>query len=229
MKIKSITYPGGHELAGWNKFVFERRLRKAFEPFFSISDLDRCRATILGLEPDDERYHELKAFHCVDFKDMAVGELQALVEKTGQYVGVEITVAVARFGRFPGLIAGVATGIVIGGAGAWMVATGNDSKVDTRSTLGGKFARELDLPILPAPRAVEVSLEPVFNSTVRTNQPAATAKTLASTVQSLAGQYDVSLTVTPAEAGAEPVEGEVIPTRGKKTDVSTPSQPGPDR
>lgn len=200
MKLKSIKYPEGCELAGWDKMVFERRMRNAFGSSFSVCDLNRCRSTISGEDRDSERYDELHAFHCESFDGMTSAERQALVDKTAQYVGVELAVGMEPASRFAGLVAAAAVGIAIGGASTWMIATAHVSKTVTRNSRAEQLASEIQLPILPMPRAVEVSPEPVFNTTVRTTRPAATARTLASTVQSVTGEYDVSLTVTPTSA-----------------------------
>lgn len=229
MRVKSIEYPEGCDLAGWDKMVFERRIRKAFGSFFSVCDLNRCRSAILGQDPDSGRYDELNVFHCEDFKGMTSAERQALVDKTAQYVGVGLVVAMEPSSRFIGMVASAAVGLVIGSASAWMIATAHDGKVVTRTAHAERLANEIQLPIPPVARAIEALPEPVFNSTVRTNQPAAAARTLARTVQSLAGQYDVSLAVTPVEGGADPVPGEVMPTGGKKAGISASSQHGRDR
>lgn len=209
--------------------VFERRIKNAFGEFFSVCDLDRCRAAILGAGRDSERYDELHAFHCESFKGMTSAERQTLVDKAAQYVGVGLAVAMKPAGRLTGLVASAAVGLAIGGASAWTIATAQNGKVATRTDHAERLANEIQLPILPVPRAIEVSSEPVFNTAVRTNQPAATARRLASAVQSMAGQYDVSLTVTPVEGGADPVLGAVMPTGGKKAGASASSQPGRDR
>lgn len=195
MKIKSIKYPEGCELAGWNKMVFERRMRKALGDSFSVCDLDRCRAEILGQGRDNERRDELSVFHCESIKSLPIAELKALVDKTAQYVGVEIVMG--HTSRVPGVVVAAVVGIAIGAASAWLIPAANNAKTVTRTNHAEQLASEIQLPILPVPSAVEASPEPVFSTTVRTNRPAATARTLASTVQNVAGEYDVSLTVTP--------------------------------
>ncbi len=206
MKINSIRYPEGCQLKGWSRMVFERRLRRTLGSFFSVCDLDRCRAEILGQEPDKERYDELNVFHCDSFKDMSATEAQALVDKTAEYVGVEISIGHTR--PAPRVVMALVGGIVIGAAGGWAIAAVKDSRNALTSfsadELPGVVHRSPVLPVLPLPRTSELPLatdpEPVFNTKVRTDRPGATAMTLARTVRNDAGEYEVTLTVTPIEA-----------------------------
>lgn len=229
MRVKSIEYPDGCKLEGWDKMVFERRIRKAFGSFYSVCDLNRCRSVILGQDQDSERYDELNAFHCEDFAGMTSAERQALVNKTAQYVGVGLVVVMKPSRRFTGSVVAAAAGLALGGASAWMIATAHDGKIVTRTSHAERFANEIQLPMPSVARAIEVAPEPVFNTTVRTSQPAATAKALARTVQSVSGQYDVSLTVTPVEGEMGPIAGQVAPTRGERADVEMLPQHGRDR
>lgn len=206
MKINSIRYPEGCQLKGWSRMVFERRLRRTLGSFFSVCDLDRCRAEILGQEPDKERYEELNVFHCDSFKDMSATEAQALVDKTAEYVGVEISVGHAS--PSPPVVTALVGGILIGVVGGWAIPAVKDSRNTatsyTADDLPSMVRRSPVLPVLPLPRTSELPLatdpEPVFNTKVRTDRPGATAMTLARTVTNDTGEYEVTLTVTPIEA-----------------------------
>ena len=203
MKIKSIRYPVGCQLKGWSRMVFERRLQRALGSFFSVCDLDRCRAEILGQEPDKERYDELQVFHCASFKDMSVAEARALVEKTAEYVGVEI--AIKHISQVYRVVAALIGGILIGGASGWAIAAAKASKsATTMSPTDGLASMATLSPVLPVARMAELPLasdpEPIFNTKVRTDRPGSTAVSLARTVRNDAGEYEVSLTVTPIEA-----------------------------
>lgn len=198
MKIKSIKYPRGCELKGWNRMVFERRIKASLSSSFYVCELDRCRAEILGQERDKERYDELHVFHCQSFEDMGVGEAQALVDKTAQYVGVEIITGFPS--RFPGVVAALVGGVLIGAGGSLLIpAVQATSRPDVERAAG--VAR---LPaVLPVASAFDEPPGPIFTTTVRTDRPAVTARTLARTVRNDVGQYEVSLTVTPVAKTGE--------------------------
>lgn len=203
MRIKSIRYPEGCQLKGWNRMVFERRLQRALGSFFSVCDLDQCRGAICGQEPDKERYDELNVFHCVSFKEMSAAEAQALVDKTAEYVGVEISITHAS--RVSRVAAAFVGGIVIGGTCAWAVPAVTAAKSAMNQPLGTRPASMDTLfPVQPLARMRELPLapepEPIFSTKVRTARPGATAVSLARTVRNDAGDYEVSLTVTPIEA-----------------------------
>jgi hypothetical protein len=203
MRIKSIRYPEGCELKGWGKMVFERRLQRALGSFFSVCDLEQCRTAICGQEPDRERYDELNVFHCVSFKDMSAAEAQALVDKTAEYVGVEISITHAS--RVSRVAAAFVGGILIGSACAWAVPAVTAAKSAMTQPLSTRPASVDALsPVLPLPRMPELPLapdpEPIFSTKVRTARPGATAISLARAVRNDAGEYEVSLTVTPIDA-----------------------------
>lgn len=235
MKIKCIRYPEGCQLRGWNKMVFERRLQRALGSFFSVCDLDRCRAEVLGQEPDKERYEELSAFHCDSFNEMSAAEAQMLVDKTAQYVGVDISIK--RASQVSRVYVALIGGILVGAAGASAIAAVKASKNTTSSLPADGLASIARLsPILPVarmpeespdpeldfntavhpnrPGAIAVGVarmremafgadpEPVFNTMVRTDRAGATAMKLARAVKNDAGQFEVSLKVTPVEPGA---------------------------
>lgn len=206
MKIKSVSYLEGCKLNGWSRMVFERRLRRAFGSFFSVCDLEQCRTAIRGEMQDRERHDELNVFHCVSFKDMSAAEAQALVDKTAEYVGVEISIThtsgVSRVAAFVG-------GIVIGGACAWAVPAVTPAKSAMTPTLGIRPASVDTLsPVLPLARMPLLPLEPdqdpepVFSTKVRTARPGATAIGLARAVRNDDGDNEVSLTVTPIVAAS---------------------------
>jgi hypothetical protein len=203
MKIKRIQYPDGVQLNGWDKFVFERRIKSCLKSFYSVCDLDRCRLAVLGQERDEDRYEELSAFHCISFKNMGNAEVQSLVEKTGQYVGIEITTQ--RISRAPSIVVALLSGIIIGAVCAWMIPLVNAQRGAKAPAYAGHLVdvpRESVLPLVrqsPLPVPVfdpDEAPESVFDTTVRTNQPATTARTLANAVRNEVGEFDVSLTVT---------------------------------
>lgn len=198
MKIASIRYPDTCQVHGWSKMVLERRLKHMLGSFFSVCDLDRCRADILGRGPDEELLGELRVFHCVSFKDMSVAESQALVDKTAQYVGAEITMK--RVNRIPAVIAAVIGGLAVGAAGACLIPTAVASK-NIKTSLPADYLGNIprSMPELSGPRLSESSPppEPVFTTTIRSDRPGVAARTLARAVRDDAGEYEVSLTVTP--------------------------------
>lgn len=200
MKIKEIQYPEGVQLKGWNKLVFERRIKRTLGSFFSVCELDRCRVAVLSQERDDDLYAELDVFHCDSFKNMGKAEAQALVEKTGEYVGVSITAK--HTNRAPNVAAAMVGGIMIGAVCALIIPA--MSSVGSAKVTPSYVRPPLDLsrpsPVGPLVLDANVSVEPIFSTTVHTNQPAATARTLASAVRSDVGEYDVSLTVTPTQS-----------------------------
>lgn len=90
MKIISIHYPENSKLEGWDKMVFESRMKSAFGDHFDVSALDACRGTLLGYEDDGDLGSQLRAFYYKSFKDMDSALVQALIEKAGQYLRAEI-------------------------------------------------------------------------------------------------------------------------------------------
>lgn len=198
MKIKSIKYPEGCQLKGWKKMVFERRIKAILGSFFSVCELDQCRAEILGQERDKERYDELHVFHCESFENMSVGEAQALADKTAQYVGVEITTKFPS--RIPGVVAALMGGVLIGAGGAWLIPAVQEAKGTVSRPYVERSAGVAGLsPVLPVANMGEQSPEPILTTTVRTDRPAVTARTLARTVPNDVGEFEVSLTVTPVK------------------------------
>ena len=95
MQITAIHYPDSTKLVGWDKHVFERRMRKALDgDHFSICDLDRCRAVISGRENHgrSDAYEDLAAFHCVNYDEMSCDERALLLKNVEAFVGVGLTV-----------------------------------------------------------------------------------------------------------------------------------------
>lgn len=182
--------------------LFERRLKQSLGSFFSICELERCRGEILGPVPDKERFDELSLFHCERFKDMSPTEAQTLVEKTAQYVGVEITTK--RTSQVPAMMLALLGGMIIGAAGAWLIPAAKvfRSEVTTARVTHPVMLPEI-APLLPVADMPDIEREPVFNTTIRTDRPGSTARTLARTVRDHAGEYEVSLTVTPVTAAAD--------------------------
>lgn len=203
MKIKSIQYPEGCQLKGWNKMVFERRVKETFGSFFSVCELDRCRAEILGAEPDKEQRDELNVFHCESFKKMSLAETQALVDKTAKYIGIGVTVKYPS--RVGAVLAAIIGGVLAGALGVQVIhAAGVKKGLSETNYVTPRVGREM--PIQPAAIPMDSPLEPmepIFTTTVRTRQPAVTAKALARTVRSDVGEYEVSLIVTPIKAKDE--------------------------
>jgi hypothetical protein len=197
MKVKSIHYPDGCQLQGWDKIVFERRIKQTFRPFFSVCELDRCRAAIQGSGRDNDRYNELDAFHCESFGNMSAAEAHALVDKAAQYIGVRITLADDSW--MPSVPVAFFGGIVIGAILTFSVSLASPTRSVTPVVREGGYAHVDTFPtILPSTTAQETPA-PILTAIVRTNNPAATARLLASTVRSGPGEYEVSLSVTPVD------------------------------
>lgn len=203
MKVIRIEYPEECQLEGWDKAVFETRIKQTFTSFFSICEVDRCRKTILGLQRDPDAYDELNVFHCESFEHLRSDDVQNLVEKTARYIGVKLVVQDTKLTRRPIMLV---TSAALAAVAVIALVVHPKAVQPTPHAASSVASVPYSPPIGPIP---ETPPDAIFTATVRATSAAAAAKSLASAVMTDDGEYDVSLTVTPV-THPRPVDVEPI-------------------
>lgn len=195
MQIAAIHYPDGTKLVGWDKHVFERRMRKALDgEHFSICDLDRCRAVISGRENHgrSDAYEDLAAFHCVNYDEMSRDERALLLKNVEAFVGVGLTVKPSRerpvrVVKATLLVTATAVGVLL----LTMLALKTPGPANAGSTL----------PVLPVIQqgAVAQEAEPTFSVSVISHTQASAIKRISRLVNDDGKAYTITVTSTPLD------------------------------
>ena len=200
MKIKTISFPEDSALEGWRKLVTIRRLHRAFDgDSFSVCDLDRCREAVLGESGGSyDVYKELDAFHCVSYADMSTEESAMVIQKASEFVGVKLTMengVISSRKVIPYVAVCVAVCVALLALAAVILPIRKEAAAKGESGVR---------PIQPAFDSIGVvrpdyipPADPIFTVTFNANEPRKAVTNIVPLVPNDAGDYEVTVTVTP--------------------------------
>lgn len=219
MKVIDIQIPEECALEGWNRHVFVRRIRSSLNgSYFSVCGLDRCRSAVAGPgDPGNEKLQEeLRAYHCVNYNDMAPDEAAILAQKVAEFVGVRLKVKPSSPIRMHPAVMGACAVVAIAvvSASGLTALNARPSSTPTVASLPDFLAKlpvKQPLPLQSIPlqqtrgligaeaESVE-TVDPVMTLTMNTNVPRDALRRAAGLAARYKAPYTVTVSIAPAGA-----------------------------